>query len=397
MSIDILIPEVGESISEGVLARWIKRDGEAVKEGEALFELETEKTTAEVPSPASGVLHALVDEGSTVRIGQKAGTIETGASAAKEPRSETTRAMDVKSSLMSPVVGNNVAENNHDEDASSQSEKNGKTTASEAPDERPRANTAAPDSSNSKIPSETIHSKAADASTRISRRVAMTPLRKAAAQRLLQARRNAAHVTTFNEIDMSKVMAVRAQFREEFEREHGVKIGVVSFFVKACCLALKLYPQVNASIDGDAIVYHDFCDIGVAVSTNAGLVVPVIRDADRSHFADIEAAIAALALKAREKRLLPSDLEGGTFTITNGGVFGSLLSTPIPAYPQTAILGLHAIRKRPVVADETIVARPMMYVALSYDHQVIDGREAVGFLVSIKEFVEEPNKLLLEM
>ena len=361
MSVDLLVPSVGESITQGVLARWIKHDGDTVKQGDALFELETEKTTVEVPSPASGILHAVIAEGSTVEIGQKAGTINSGPPASAQPKPEAVITKDEKpGTRLSPSVDLNVAESN------------------------PNATFLKPEA-------------ATDAPARTSRRATMTPIRKATAQRLLLARQNSAHVTTFNEIDMSKVMDIRAHFREEFEREHGVKIGFMSFFVKACCQALRIYPNVNASIDGDAIIYHDFCDIGVALSIDAGLVVPVVRNADQLHFAGIEAAIVELARKAREKRLLPADLEGGTFTITNGGVFGSLMSTPIPAYPQTAILGLHAIRNRPVVVDEAIVARPMMYAALSYDHQVLDGREAVGFLVKVKEFVEEPDKLLLEM
>jgi 2-oxoglutarate dehydrogenase E2 component (dihydrolipoamide succinyltransferase) len=210
-------------------------------------------------------------------------------------------------------------------------------------------------------------------------------------------RQSAAYLTTFNEIDMQKVSDIRARYKDEFQKEHGTRIGFMSFFVKACCQALKEFPAVNAQVDGDDIVYHHFYDIGVAISIEGGLVVPVIRDADTRPFADIEAAIADVAKRAQEKRLTPEELTGGTFTITNGGVFGSLLSTPIPAYPQTAILGMHAIRKRPVAIDDQITIRPMMYVALSYDHRVIDGREAIGFLGRVKSFIEDPDKLLLEL
>ena len=228
-------------------------------------------------------------------------------------------------------------------------------------------------------------------------RVPMTAIRKRTAARLVQARQTAAHLTTFNEIDMQKVVEVRARYQDKFEKEHGTRLGFMSFFVKACCQALKEFPVVNSQVDGEDILYQHFYDIGVAMSIESGLIVPVLRDADRRHFAEIEAAIADLAKRAREKRLLPEELAGGTFTITNGGVFGSLLSTPIPAYPQTAILGMHAIKKRPVVLDDAIVVRPMMYVALSYDHRVIDGREAIGFLTRVKDYIEEPDKLLLEL
>ncbi len=225
----------------------------------------------------------------------------------------------------------------------------------------------------------------------------MTAIRKRTAERLVQARQTAAHLTTFNEIDMQKVSEIRARYKEQFEKEHGTKIGFMSFFVKACCQALKEFPAINTQVEGDDILYQHFYDIGVAMSIESGLIVPVLRDADKRHFAEIEKAIADLAKRAQEKKLLPDELAGGTFTITNGGVFGSLLSTPIPAYPQTAILGMHAIKKRPVVIDDQIAIRPMMYVALSYDHRVIDGREAIGFLARVKDYIEEPDKLLLEL
>jgi 2-oxoglutarate dehydrogenase E2 component (dihydrolipoamide succinyltransferase) len=228
-------------------------------------------------------------------------------------------------------------------------------------------------------------------------RVPMSAIRRRTAERLVKAKQTAAYLTTFNDIDMEKVIAIRKQYKEDFQKEHGIKIGFMSFFVKACCQALKEYPGVNAMVDGDDIVYNHFYDIGVAISIERGLVVPIVRNADKMNFAEIEAAIADLAKRAQEKRLSPDELTGGTFTITNGGVFGSLMSTPIPAYPQSAILGMHAIRKRPVVVDDQIVIRPMMYVALSYDHRVIDGREAVSFLVRIKEYIEAPDKLLLEL
>jgi 2-oxoglutarate dehydrogenase E2 component (dihydrolipoamide succinyltransferase) len=225
----------------------------------------------------------------------------------------------------------------------------------------------------------------------------MSTIRKKTAQRLVQAQQTAAYLTTFNEIDMQKVIDIRAAYKDQFERQHGIKIGFMSFFVKACCQALKEFPGVNCQLDGDDLVYHHFYDIGVAISTDQGLLVPVVRDADKLHFAEIEAAIADYAERARNKKIKIDELTGGTFTITNGGVFGSMLSTPIPAYPQTAILGMHAIKKRPVVVDDQMVIRPVMYVALSYDHRVIDGKQAISFLMTVKKYIEEPDKLLLEM
>ena len=225
----------------------------------------------------------------------------------------------------------------------------------------------------------------------------MSRIRKRTADRLVQATQSSAYLTTFNEIDMQKVIDIRTHYKAQFEKDHGIKIGFMSFFVKASCQALKEFASVNTQIDGDDIIYKYYYDIGVAVSIEEGLIVPNIRGADKLHFAEIEAMIASLAQRARDKRLLPDELTGGTFTITNGGIFGSLMSTPIPAFPQTAILGMHAIKKRPVAVDDQIVIRPMMYVALTYDHRVIDGRDAVRFLARIKDFIEEPDKLLLEL
>jgi 2-oxoglutarate dehydrogenase E2 component (dihydrolipoamide succinyltransferase) len=225
----------------------------------------------------------------------------------------------------------------------------------------------------------------------------MTGIRQRTAERLVQAKSIAAYLTTFNEIDMQKVIEIRAHYKTDFQKEHGIRIGFMSFFVKACCQGLKEFPDLNAQVDGQELIYNHFYDIGVAISIERGLLVPVIRDADRLHFAEIETTIADLAKRAQEKQLSPDELTGGTFTITNGGVFGSLLSTPIPAYPQSAILGMHAIKNRPVVVDEEITIRPMMYVALTYDHRIIDGRQAVSFLSRIKEYIEDPDKLLLEL
>jgi 2-oxoglutarate dehydrogenase E2 component (dihydrolipoamide succinyltransferase) len=235
------------------------------------------------------------------------------------------------------------------------------------------------------------------AGKRRTEQVPMSTIRKKTAERLVQAKQTTAYLTTFNEIDMQKVIEIRTQYKAQFLKEHGIKIGFMSFFVKACCQALKDFPSVNTQLEGNDIIYKYFYDIGVAMSIDKGLLVPVIRDADMRHFAEIETTIASMGQRAKDKKLMPDELAGGTFTITNGGVFGSLLSTPIPAYPQTAILGMHAIKKRPVVIDDQIIARPMMYVALTYDHRVIDGREAVSFLARVKEFIEDPDKLLLEL
>lgn len=348
MDIDIVVPALGESITKAVLTKWLKDDGATVPEGDDLFELETEKAAVAFPSPAPGVLSITVPAGSEVEVGAKVAVLK--AAAAQPPRRAAAEPVKAAPPLTAEAVPAAPAA--------------GAETAS---DGRPR------------------------------KRVAMTPIRKKTAERLVRAKQNTAYLTTFNEVDMTKVMQIRSQYREEFEKEHGIKIGFTSFYVKAACQALKQFAVINSVVDGDDMIYQQFYDIGVAVSIDAGLIVPVIRNADRMSFAEIEGAIASLAKRAREKKLLPDELSGGTFTITNGGVFGSLLSTPIPVYPQTAILGLHAIKPRPVVVDNQIVIRPMMYVALTYDHRVVDGREAIGFLCRIKDFVEEPDKLLLEM
>jgi 2-oxoglutarate dehydrogenase E2 component (dihydrolipoamide succinyltransferase) len=429
MKRDVVVPEVGESITEGVLARWVKADGERVAEGDTLYELETEKTTVEVPAASGGVLHIATAEGSRVTIGQVVGTIDTeaadaaaspappkgeaapdapgarsdagpgAAAAVGQPPQTAARAVPA----LSPAVRRILAENSLDPSAVKGRGKGGRITKADALEAARRAaGVRQQESAARAVPAAPPAAAVAaarikPAGVRTTRRVPMSPIRKATSRRLLEARRNAAHVTTFNEIDMSKVMEIRRHYREDFEREHGIGLGYMSFFVKACCQALATYPSVNAMVDGHDIVYNDFCDIGVAVSLDKGLVVPVIRDAQAMHFADIEAAVADFAKRARGNKLVPAALEGGTFTITNGGVFGSLMSTPIPAYPQTAILGMHAIRPRPVAVDGAVEVRPMMYAALSYDHGIVDGKEAVGFLVRVKDFIEEPDKLLLEM
>jgi len=379
MKQEVKIPEIGESITTGVIVSWLKHNGDQVEEGETLFELETDKALLEIPSPGTGTLEILVEEGTEVSIGQTVAMLCTDGA-------ETAEAVSEKEP---------IAETRAEGEKPAQVEEKAQTPkpappSSEPAQAREQAAEIAP-----AVPA--VASQALGGEKRRTERVPMTAIRRKTAERLVQARQTAAYLTTFNEIDMQKVVEIRTHYKTEFEKEHGIKIGFMSFFVKACCQALKEFPDVNARVDGEDIIYNYFYDIGVAVSIERGLVVPIIRNADKLHFAEIETAIADLAKRAREKKLLPDELTGGTFTITNGGVFGSLLSTPIPAYPQSAIFGMHAIKKRPVVIDDEIVIRPMMYVALTYDHRVIDGREAIGFLLHIKEYIEDPDKLLLEL
>lgn len=433
MKEEIKVPSVGESITTGVIVGWRKQTGDSVQDGEILFELETDKAVLEIPSPGSGTLEILVEEGTEVEIGQTVATLGEGESkaegkAAEKPSSPAEQqalaaeAEKVEVQTLSPAVRRIVAEYNLDPSAIEGTDKGGRITKEdalraaehrEAP--KPAVEKAAPPEpapappKPSPAPAPTpsppaeapapapVTAGAPAAGDRRSERVPMSRIRKRTAERLVKATQSSAYLTTFNEIDMQKVIEIRTQLKDQFEKEHGIKIGFMSFFVKASCQALKEFACVNTEVDGDDIIYKYFYDIGVAVSIEEGLIVPNIRGADKLHFAEIEAMIASLAQRARDKKLLPDELTGGTFTITNGGIFGSLLSTPIPAYPQTAILGMHAIKKRPVVVDDQIVIRPMMYVALTYDHRVIDGRDAVRFLARIKEFIEEPDKLLLEL
>jgi 2-oxoglutarate dehydrogenase E2 component (dihydrolipoamide succinyltransferase) len=405
MAVEIKVPSVGESISEGVLARWIKKDGAAVRTGEPLFELETDKATQEVPSPADGVLKIDVPEGTTVAIGSVVGQIAAGAPAAPskptEPpgktRMEETPQKPKKDErpqqaepILSPAARQLAADAGVEVRQLSGTGREGRILKEDvlnyldqqkpAPSLQPPSRNAAPQTSSER---ET--------------RERMSPIRQRIAARLIEAKSTAAILTTFNEIDMSAVMALRAKYKESFQKKHDVGLGFMSFFVKACVEALNAFPFVNARIEGSEIVYQHYYDLGVAVSTERGLMVPVVRDCDGKSFAEIERELGALAQKAREGKITAADLQGGTFTITNGGVFGSLLSTPILNPPQSAILGMHAIQKRPVAVDDQVVIRPMMYVALSYDHRLIDGRDAVSFLVRVKECVETPERMLLEI
>lgn len=357
MKREIKVPDIGESITGGIITCWLMQNGDTVEEGEAVFELETEKATLDIPATDSGILQILVEEGSEVKVGQTVAILSPLDDKSTEP-----------STIASLKPANEAEQIIHSEPESSINEMKEEPELEVAPEQKRRTKT-----------------------------VPISRIRKKTAERLVRAKQTTAYLTTFNEIDMQKVIDIRTHYKTQFQKEHGIRIGFMSFFVKACCQALKDFPDVNARLDEDNIVYNYFYDIGVAISIEDGVLVPILRDADKLHFAQIESAIADLATRANEKKVLPSELSGGTFTITNGGVFGSLMSTPIPAYPQTAILGMHAIKKRPVVIDDQIVIRPMMYVALTYDHQVIDGRQAVGFLSNVKNYIEDPDKLLLEL
>jgi 2-oxoglutarate dehydrogenase E2 component (dihydrolipoamide succinyltransferase) len=391
MKKDIVVPELGESVSKGIIVDWLKKNGDEIKEGEGLFELETDKATVVVPSTSSGILEILVQKETEVAIGQAVAVIdikESAPASAVSPQAAPAAA----GSPLSPAVRRIAAENHLEPDSIRGSGKGGRITKADALEEATKRQQPQP-----AVPEKPVQPSGAAPAGQTQTRVRMSHLRKRTAERLVQARQQAVHVTTYNEIDMSNVMEIRSHFQETFEKEHGIKIGFMSFFVKACCKALASHRELNAQVDGDEIVYNNIYNIGVAISIEGGLVVPVVRGADALTFAGIESAIAALAKRGRDKLLTPDELSGGTFTITNGGVFGSLMSTPVPAFPQAAILGMHAIKKRPVVVDEAIVIRPMMYVALTYDHRIIDGRDAIGFLVKVKEFIEEPDMLLLEM
>jgi 2-oxoglutarate dehydrogenase E2 component (dihydrolipoamide succinyltransferase) len=392
----VTVPKAGESITEATLNRWFKPDGAFVTADEPLFEMGTDKAAQEVVAPASGVVKHLVAEGATVAIGAVVARIDTDAKApaaeasapkknqgADAPRSPKAEA------IASPAAQRVLAEAGVKADDVKGTGRDGRVTKEDAV-----AATAKPTSS---PPAAPTHQGAnAPRSPRITRE-AMSPIRKRIAARLLESQTTTATLTTFNEADMTAIQDLRAKYNEKFEKKYGAKLGFMSVFVKAAVAALKAFPLVNARIDGTDIVHQHFFDIGVAVSTEKGLMVPVLRGADQMGFADIEKEIGVLAKKARDGKIAVADLEGGTFTITNGGIFGSMMSTPILNPPQVAILGMHSIQKRPVAINDAVVIRPMMYLALSYDHRLIDGREAVQFLVRIKECVENPERILFDI
>jgi len=383
---EIKIPAVGESVKEARILRWIKNDGDYAKTDEPVLEIETDKASDSVPSPADGIVRIMVQAEQTVAVGAVVGRIEPGEAPAKAAAAPVPAKADAPS--LSPAAARVAAENNVDSASIKGTGRDGRVIKEDVPakTEAPKQPTPAPAAA---VPPPAP-------GTRESRKP-MSMLRQRIAERLVHSQQSTATLTTFNEVDMSAVSDLRAKHKDRFKEKHGVGLGFMSFFVKASIEALKAFPNVNARIEGGDIVHHHFHDVGVAVSTERGLMVPVLRDADKLSFASIEKKIAELAGLARDNKITTTHLQGGTFTITNGGTFGSMLSTPILNPPQCAILGMHAIQKRAVVVNDAIVIRPMMYLALSYDHRIIDGREAVQFLVRIKECLESPERMLLEI
>jgi 2-oxoglutarate dehydrogenase E2 component (dihydrolipoamide succinyltransferase) len=432
MATEIRVPALGESVTEATIAQWFKSEGEAVSEDEPLVELETEKVTLEVPAPASGVLSSIsVKTGETVNVGALLGAIEAGEAKAKpkekkaeakppkdasrrprrrtkaeprpRPKAESAPQKEQAQSL-SPAVRKLVEENDLEPADIEGTGKDGRLTKgdvlehlakepAEEAEKEPAREAPAPQPT---APAKTRAPSPADDASR-EERVRMTRLRTTIARRLKDAQNTAAMLTTYNEVDMTAVMGLRSQYKDLFEKRHGVKLGFMSFFVKAAIQALQEIPAVNAEIDGEEIVYKNYYHIGVAVGTERGLVVPVVRDADRLSLAGIESAIADFGKRAQAGSLKIEEMQGGTFTISNGGVYGSLMSSPILNAPQAGILGMHKIEQRPVVLDGKIEARPMMYLALTYDHRLVDGREAVRFLVRLKECLEDPARLILDL
>ena len=405
MMIDVKVPTVGESISEVTLASWLKKDGDAVKLDEAICSIESDKATLEISAPKAGKLKILAQEGETVKIGVKIAEIDTeaqGTASAPAPVASkpaaaapvvTAQAPKNESTIASPAASKILNEKGIDANSVKGTGPGGrilKEDAINAGASTPSAPSASP---MSQLAKETFSASF----SRDVRPEKMTNLRKTIAKRLVEAKNTTAMLTTFNEIDMSTVMDLRKKYKDAFKEKHGVNLGFMSFFTKAACQAIKLYPAVNAQIQGEEIIYHNYADIGVAVSTPKGLVVPVLRNAESMSLAQIELKIIELATRARDGKLTMDEMTGGTFTITNGGVFGSMLSTPIINLPQSAILGMHNIVERPVAVNGQVVIRPIMYVALSYDHRIVDGRESVSFLKTIKEMLEEPSRLLLDV
>jgi 2-oxoglutarate dehydrogenase E2 component (dihydrolipoamide succinyltransferase) len=443
MSTEIRVPQLPESVADATLVAWHKQPGDAIRRDENLADLETDKVVLEVPAPANGVVRELrVQSGTVVTSGQVLAVIDEGAAAAQAAATAPTAKAGVpaasasarsaaaagtaakpapsraapaaadgdgarEAGKLSPSVRRLVEENHLNPAAIPASGRDGRLTKSDVvdylgrqPTEAANAGTVAPAAAAPAAPPPAsarapVARGPAPAGERAEQRVPMTRLRARIAQRLIEAQSTQALLTTFNEVDLSAAQELRARYRERFEKEHGVKLGLMSFFVKASIDALKKFPVVNASVDGNDIVYHEYYDIGVAVSTDRGLVVPVVRDADTKSFATIEKEVAEYARRARDGSLAIEDLTGGTFTVTNGGIFGSLMSTPIVNAPQSAILGMHKIQERPMVVNGQIAVRPMMYLAVTYDHRIIDGREAVQFLVAIKDAIEDPGRMLL--
>ncbi|APX06947.1 2-oxoglutarate dehydrogenase complex dihydrolipoyllysine-residue succinyltransferase [Vibrio harveyi] len=402
MTIEILVPDLPESVADATVATWHKQPGDVVERDEVLVDIETDKVVLEVPAPEAGVLEAIIEEeGATVLSKQLIAKLKPGA-VAGEPTTDSTEDKEAspdkrhKATLteesndaLSPAVRRLLAEHGLEASQVKGSGVGGRITREDIEAHLANAKSAPK--------AEAPAAVEAPAAARSQKRVPMTRLRKTVANRLLEAKNNTAMLTTFNEVNMKPIMDLRKQYKDQFEERHGTRLGFMSFYVKAVTEALKRYPEVNASIDGDDIVYHNYFDISMAVSTPRGLVTPVLKDCDTLGFADIEKGIKELAIKGRDGKLTVDELMGGNFTITNGGVFGSLMSTPIINPPQSAILGMHKIQERPMAVDGKVEILPMMYLALSYDHRLIDGRESVGFLVTIKELLEDPARLLLDV
>ena len=406
MATEIRVPTLGESVSEATIGKWFKKPGDAVKADEPLVELETDKVTLEVNAPTAGVLGEIVaKEGETVGVNALLGSITAGgavAAASPKPAAEIAKpaaaapaasGAATKAADSGPAVARLAAESGVDPSSVAASGKDGRVTKGDML----AAIATAPAAAAAPAPVAQVRAPSAPDDASREERVKMTKLRQTIARRLKEAQNTAAMLTTFNEVDMSAVMALRNQYKDVFEKKHGVKLGFMGFFVKACVQALKEIPSVNAEIDGTDIVYKNYYHVAVAVGTDKGLVVPVVRDADQLSIAGVEKEIGVLGKKARDGSLKIEDMQGGTFTISNGGVYGSLMSTPILNAPQSAILGMHKIQERPMVVGGQIVVRPMMYLAVSYDHRIIDGKEAVTFLVRIKEALEDPARLVLDL
>lgn len=435
MSIEIKVPALPESVSDATLVAWHKKAGDTVTRDENLVDLETDKVVLEVPAPSSGTLKEIrIKDGTTVTAGEVLAILEErerkGASDSGNGADDSSREKDQKPAKKSAAEDDDEEGSDEEAKASSAGERDASDRGSSADKLSPAvrrlldehdldATVVIGTGRDGRItksdvmdylkshddenvtpgdrPEKSEPQTPADGTSRNEKRVPMTRLRARIAERMVEAQQSAAMLTTFNEIDLSRVMELRNRYKESFEKEHSVKLGFMSFFAKASVEALKKFPVVNASVEGKDIVYHDYFDIGIAVSSERGLMVPVLRDVDRQSFAEIESNVATLGKKARDGTMSMDDLTGGTFTITNGGIFGSLLSTPILNPPQSAILGMHAIQERPVVVDGEIAVRPMMYVAVTYDHRIIDGKEAVQFVISIKQALEDPSRLLLQL
>jgi 2-oxoglutarate dehydrogenase E2 component (dihydrolipoamide succinyltransferase) len=401
--VDVKVPSVGESISEVTIASWLKKDGDVVKLDEAICSIESDKATLEISAPKAGKLKILVNEGETVAIGTKVAEVDETVTAGAAAPTEAPKPSQVASAPVStpsesknfpsPAAAKILAEKGIGPSSVSGTGRDGRITKGDALSAEAKVPAKAQDSDLKSLARETM----ASSFSREVRREKMSGLRKTIASRLVAAKNTTAMLTTFNEVDMSAVMEIRKKYKDAFKEKHGVGLGFMSFFTKAACAALKQFPAVNGMIDGNDIVYHNYADVGVAVSTPRGLVVPVIRNAESMGMAAIESKIIELATKARDGKITIEEMQGGTFTITNGGIFGSMLSTPILNAPQSAILGLHNIVERPVAVNGQVVIRPIMYLALSYDHRIIDGRESVSFLKAVKEMIEDPSRLLLDL